>query len=71
MVPKIKAKHLLILAAALLGLSGCVAYPADPYYSYSGGYYGGGYYPYYYGPPVTGTVIFGGGPHYYHHRHWR
>ena len=43
MVPKIKAKHLLILAAALLGLSGCVAYPADPYYSYSGGYYGGGY----------------------------
>lgn len=61
----------LVLAAVVVGLSGCVAYPAPGYYSYGGyynGYYGG-YYPYYYGPPVVGSVIIGGGGHY--HRHWR
>jgi hypothetical protein len=63
-------RNALLLAAAALGLSGCVAYPAPGYYSY-GGYYGGydgGYYPYYYGPPVVGTVVIGGG---HYHRHWR
>jgi len=74
-VPVLKAKHLLVLAAAVLGLSGCVAYP-DGYYSdayYGTGYYGSGYYggPYYYGPPVSGTVIIGGGPHYGHYHRWR
>ena len=65
-VPTPKAKHWLVLAAVLLGLSGCVAYPAPGYYSY-GGYYDG-YYPYYYGPPVVGSVVIGGG---HYHRHWR
>lgn len=45
----------LLVAAVGLGLSGCVAYPAGPYY---GGY---GYYPGYYGPPVVGSVFIGGG----------
>jgi hypothetical protein len=65
-------RNALLIAAAALGLSGCVAYPAPGYYSY-GGYYGaydGGYYPYYDGPPVVGTVVIGGGD-YHHHRHWR
>lgn len=64
-VPTPKAKHLLVLTAILLGLSGCVAYPAPGYYYY-GGYYEG-YYPYYYGPPIVGSVVIGGG----HHHHWR
>jgi hypothetical protein len=64
-VPTSKAKHVLVLVAIVLGLSGCVAYPAPGYYSYGG--YSDGYYPYYYGPPVLGTVVIGGG-----HRHrWR
>ena len=70
-------KPFLVLAAVVLGLSGCVAYPAPGYYSY-GGYYGGyydgyygGYYPYYYGPPVVGSVVIGGGRGHYYHRHWR
>jgi hypothetical protein len=62
-----KMRHLLVLVAAVLGLSGCVAYPAPGYYS-SGGYYDG-YYPYYYGPPVVGSVVIGGGR--YHHHRWR
>ena len=65
-IPRPKAKHLLVLAAFVLGLSGCVAYPAPGYYSY-GGYYDGYYPNYYYGPPVVGTVVIGGG----HHHRWR
>jgi hypothetical protein len=47
--------RILLVGAVALGLGGCVAYPAGPYY---GGY---GYAPYYYGPPVAGTVVIGGG----------
>jgi hypothetical protein len=75
-IPVLKAKHMLVLAVAILGLSGCVAYPDNAYYGdayYGTGYYGSGYYggPYYYGPPVSGTVIIGGGPRYHHYHHWR
>lgn len=51
---------LVIAAGALaLGLTGCVAYPADPYYGtyYDGydGYQGSGYYA---APVVSGTVVY-------------
>lgn len=55
--------RLALLGAVVLGLGGCVAYPAGPYYG--GGY---GYAPYYYGPPVSGTVVVGGGGW---HGRWR
>jgi hypothetical protein len=45
---------LALIGAVTLGLSGCVAYPADPYY-------GWGYGPAYYAPPVTGSIFIGGG----------
>jgi uncharacterized membrane protein YedE/YeeE len=48
-----------VAAIAMLTLSGCVAYPASPYY---GGYYGGAAYTYapaYYAP--TPEVVIGGG----------
>ncbi|HEV8015562.1 MAG TPA: hypothetical protein VGP48_08500 [Stellaceae bacterium] len=55
--------RVLLIGAVALGLGGCVAYPAGPYY---GGY---GYAPApYYGPPVVGSVFIGGGRF---HRDWR
>jgi hypothetical protein len=49
--------RVLLIGAVALGLGGCVAYPAGPYY---GGYgYGYGYAPYY-APPVVGGVFIGG-----------
>jgi hypothetical protein len=61
---------ILILGAAGLALSGCVAYDGGPY---PAGYYGPGYYPY--GPPVgaqLGVVV--GGDHGHgdhgHGDHW-
>jgi hypothetical protein len=56
-----------LIGAAIIGLGGCVAYPADPYYGYG--------YPAYYGPPVAGTVWIGGshwrGGGWHDHDHWR
>ncbi len=57
-----------LAAAIVLGLGGCVAYPAPGYYS--SGYYDRPYYPYYYGPPVVGSVVIGGGDRDHFH-HWR
>jgi hypothetical protein len=48
-----------LAALALLGLAGCVAYPAD-YYGYGGGYYAPAP-AYAYAPPVVGPVYIGGG----------
>ncbi len=52
----------------LLGLAGCVAYPAGGTYAYGYGYpaygYGYGYPAYgYAAPAVAGTVVIGGGWH--------
>ena len=66
-----KLKPALLVVAAALALSGCVAYPAPGYYAdggYNDPYYGSYYSPYYYGPPVVGTVVIGGG---HSHHHWR
>ncbi len=56
-----------LAAVALLGLSGCVAYPAAPGYAYDGGgYYAPGYYyaPYApYAPPVVVDFGWWGGGH--------
>jgi hypothetical protein len=57
--------RVLLIGAVALGLGGCVAYPAGPYY----GGYGYGYAPYY-GPPVVGGVFIGGGGGRFH-RDWR
>jgi hypothetical protein len=54
--------RILLVGAVALGLGGCVAYPAGPYY---GGY---GYAPYY-AAPVAGTVVIGGGGGW--HGRWR
>lgn len=62
--------RILLVGAVALGLGGCVAYPAGPYYGgYNYGYGGYGYSPYYYGPPIAGTVVIGGGRGW--HRGWR
>ena len=59
------------VGAALLALSGCVAYPAGPYYGNGYGY-GYGYAPgYYAAPPVAGRVYIGGGGWGWHHHYWR
>jgi hypothetical protein len=58
--------RVLLVGGVALGLGGCVAYPADPYYGYGYGY------PAYYGPPVVGSVFIGGGGwHPGWHRRWR
>lgn len=67
--PGLRLKSALLVMAAALGLSGCVAYPAPGYYSYGYSEAPAPYYPYYYGPPVYGGVVIGGGGH-FHHR-WR
>lgn len=66
----VRLKYGLVLAAVLLGLSGCVY--AGPGYGYNGYYAGPAYYPYYYGPPAYGSLYVGGGWGWggWHH-HWR
>jgi hypothetical protein len=67
-------KKLIIAAAALTGLGGCIAVPVyTPEHAYYGQPYGA---PAYYGPSVGVGVGIYAGPRYYGgggygHRHWR
>ncbi len=61
--------RVLAVGALALGLGGCVAYPAGPYY---GGYgYGYGYAPYYYGAPAARIYLGGDRDRDWHEGRWR